>query len=342
MEEIRKFKTCKIGNIHHIIGGNVNIFFIRELIIFTICGCYCSIAKSHTSDYIAYYQQCTKAELNICSLNIDSAFIYYKKAFSIVNNPITADLYNATICAAILQKDSIMFEWMHSCLIKGVNISHFQNNLFVFEPYINDDRWQKTLNQRDSFTNIYISGIDTNYRNALKKLNYFDQQVRNKIKPWHFLFPNSKSFRKKYAQLNKMDSSNRLVIDSLILLRGYPCEQTIGIGNWFGCEIPISIYHYRDSVFIFDVMFRALKEGKLSPRNYAQKIDDFKFVNQEESFYYILANPTYITLENKIIVNQRRNLIGLPTLEEEEMMRSYYRKTKNPYRFYMDIPFSKR
>jgi hypothetical protein len=293
-------------------------------------------------NYIYYYQQCVNAEVYFCKTNIDSALYYYQRAFSSVDYSLTKDIYNATICSALLQKDSLMFEWIQICVSRGYPLSNFRRNTVVFSSYFIDDKWSQLELWEDSIRNNCYLKINTNYRLTLKLLDNRDIEIRHKIKEWNFWFPKSKNTKKKFAQLSEIDSLNRLIIDSLIFLYGYPCEQNIGLAtgsllSWF----PISIYHYRDSLFIFKTLFNAMLQGKLSPRDYATKVDDLSFVEKKESIYYTFYNPAAIPCEEKIIINQRRIAIGLPTLEDEEMMRNYYRATHNQYGIYLYIPFFK-
>jgi hypothetical protein len=299
---------------------------------------------SQTNNYIYYYQQCVNAEVNVCRTNIDSAFHYYQQAFLSVDYPLTKDVYNATICSALLRKDSLMFEGIQICLSRGFRLVNFRKNMLVFGTYFSDNRWRQLEMREDSLINDCHLKLDTNYYSTLKLLDNREQETRHKIKEWNFWFPKSKNTKKKFAQVAEIDSLNRLIIDSLILLYGYPCEQNIGLArssDFLMCWNPVSIYHYRDSVFIFKTLFNAMRQGQLSPRYYATKVDDLNFVHRKEPVYYTLFNPISILDEETIIINLRRNAIGLPTLEEEEIMRNYYRTTHNQYSIYLYIPFFK-
>jgi len=303
------------------------------LFIFLLCSTFISLGQNN---YIQYFQAKANAELSICKYNYSDALNYYKKAFVLVDYPLVKELYNATICAAIIEQDSLMFNYLEKCLKRGVSINCFKKNELVFFKYFTYKKWKELENSIDYFQKNNLANINKEYEIALKSIDEKDQYVR-RFSRFSLIFSRKKIKR----NLLRTDSINKIKIDSLIDLFGYPCEQILGVsGNNLSCSTPVSFFHMIDSCFVFNTQYKALMEGKITPEDYSRKVDYTKSRHKIDPIFY---NVYYSKLPTDSIrlknIDNNRIAIGLQTLENEDVMRRYFYDTKNKYLFFIIIPF---
>ena len=303
--------------------------FLKFLLVFTF---------AQQNNYINYFQLCNEAEVSICKEDIETAVRCYQDAFQTVNYPLVKDLYNATICTAISKQDSLMFVCLELCLKRGVLLSVFEDNFLAFGVFLEDVRWHNLKSKQKIFQEEYKTSINLACKNTLQKMDELDQQARNSLKGYAFFSKKKKV--KVIENIQKTDSLISLQIDSLILLYGYPSEKQLGIGKGLGKRNPIVFFHRTDSLFVYHTEYTALQHGCITPFYYSAKVD-YARTKEQSPYYWNMYYMTDLPSEKIDEVDNRRRAIGMPTIKEEEVMRQYFYKTKNMYKFQMAVYFRK-
>jgi hypothetical protein len=295
--------------------------------------------------YLPYYQKITEAEIYCCKNDFQNALQSYKKAFDLVEKPLSKDLYNATICASLLTQDSLMFLYMEYCLKTSVPIEKFTKNTIVFAKYFQDLKWQELSEKSSLYYQNYLSKLNNEYIAALNSIDERDQAARKKIKPY-MLYLKKRSLRinKLFHNWHVTDSCNRIIIDSLIEQYGYPNSESVGIDklaletNRFVC-----LWHYGDSSFVYNIQYSAMLNGYISPQHYAEKIEYvmprrdtlcYGTIYNNNIYKYIYnANSGEMPQKSKELLNKNRAKIGMRTVEESIIILNFHKETGNKYNF---------
>lgn len=287
-------------------------------------------------NYIPYYQKRIEAEVYFCQNKVQNALQSYQEAFSI-KPALAGDLYNASICAALLNQDSLMFLFVESCLESGVEMKIFTQNIAVFKKYFENPKWQELLEKSKIYYDNYLSKLNWEYINLLKSLTEKDQAVRKKIKPYMFNHRNLQISKKRIRNMIIVDSCNNIIIDSLINLYGYPNRENVGIHYQIKHPDFICLWHRVDSLFV-DIVYNAMLNGDVLPESYAEKKE---YATRRFLYGTMYTYKKKITQQEREFINKNRLQIGMKTIEEDEIVRKYFDETKYKYKFYCDFNFLK-
>jgi hypothetical protein len=282
-----------------------------------------STAFSQEINYIPYYQLVNKAKIAQCQNKCDSAIAYYLQAFERVDYILVDDLHDFVRCAALEEKDSLIYWIMDKCVEQIVPLSFVFCWDTLLTRYENTEKWQMCFVHEQATIDKYKEKYNCPYRKIIDSLVVSDQEVRNKWNWFCRMFPKSKMAKKRHQQWWTVDSSNRVVIDELVKKYDYPNERNGCTNHPCHQAGMIVIFHYDDTNFFFAVEHKALIEGKFSPDCYARKARRVAII-----FNLPLVNYTYryrkkMTTEEKMQVDKNRYEIGLPSIEEEKIIIRY-------------------
>ena len=96
------------------------------LLFFTIS----SISYAQTDFTRIYHPIINEAELAIVDTNYHEALSFYNEAFANVEKPFAKDYYNAAICAVLIGKMPVMFDFLEKIVAKGYQVENFRKDFF--------------------------------------------------------------------------------------------------------------------------------------------------------------------------------------------------------------------
>jgi hypothetical protein len=279
---------------------------------------------SQNINYIPYYHLVNRAKFVKCvDNNYDSAIVYYLQAFGMVDYILLEDLRNFTQCAALTKHDSLVYYAMDKCIIQTV----YLDAIFHYFPYSLIDHYKNTEKGKEYYAieQKNVEKYKEKYYNSphkkiLDSLVISDQEVRNKANWFYWTFPNTKKARKLRERWHIIDSCNRLVIDKMIEKYDFPNERNGCFNDYIFLKSGVVLTHYRDTNFLHNIEYKALIEGKLSPDCYARKAGQTTCGLKLPSWDYTYCYRKEMTTEEKEQVNKNRYEIGLPSVEEENLI----------------------
>lgn len=113
-----------------------------------------------------YHPIINEAELAIVDTNYYDALDFYKEAFANVKHPFAKDYYNAAICAAMLGKLPLTFDYLEKIVEKGYPSDSLRKD--VFFHYVADTC--KQWNDFEKRMQLIKPNINQELRDSLKKL----------------------------------------------------------------------------------------------------------------------------------------------------------------------------
>ncbi len=214
-----------------------------------------------------YYSNTNNAELSIVDSNYLKAINYYDSAFASKASPFAIDIYNAAVCAVLLNKNEKCYSLLTKIIDKGYKINNFQKKQ-VFNEFFKTE-WGKNLLKYSENINIYYN---LKLRHTLDSLFYMDQLFRKKVgedKPYSFY----------EDTITKTDISNTKFLNKLIVKYGFPSEDLIGLNDSSLVDQPyyILIIHQQSGSpsRIYDFtseIINALYDGKINVHNASELI----------------------------------------------------------------------
>lgn len=299
-----------------------------------------SITKiSFGQDYIDYHKLINKAEIKIVESDFENSLNHYQKAFELIDKPFAKDLYNASLCSAKSNNDSITYLLVKQQVQKGIPLKFFKSK--YYKHFKKSNFWE-TL-KRDEKTLIRLAKLNVNqdYLNKLKELEKLDQKIRKR----KYGYPMSDTIR-------KVDSLNMLKLVSLIDKFGYPSENVIGINNpkktWKKPQ-NIVLKHYFQSIangivnkdVLGNRLSSALKNGDICPVQYSIW-EDFRYkavIRRHKYGIYavVLQNGKFRKneLNNIDEINKYRIEIGIGTYDEY-VSKIIFQENQNEFYFGID------
>jgi len=279
-------------------------------------------------NYIPYYHLVNRAKFVKCvNADCDSAIVYYLQAFEMVDYILREDLQNFTQCTAMLEKDSLVYYAMDRCIAQTVYLSAIFTSNSLFDKYKNTEKWNECYAIEQENIEKYKEkyAIGDIYRKVLDSLVVSDREVRIKWFRFHRFFPNTKEARKLRERWHVVDSCNRLVLDEMIEKYDFPNERNGSFNNPQFIYGGVVFIHYDDTNFLRNVEYKALIAGKLSPDYYAKRANRlacaFNWNRNENRFCYYNRFNKKMTSEEKEQVDKNRYEIGLPSVEEENIIK---------------------
>lgn len=175
----------------------------------------------------------------------------------------------------------------------------------------------------------YENSIDTDLIKMLKKMEYEDQEIRNK---------SGLSYEEKTPLIRKIDVKNDSILKDYIITNGFPNQKKI---DGFSFDILFNHFSYNGSFdFYKENLPSFIRAGLCNPIVYSSMIDRWYLINKGEPFYYMRWIDKLKEIENDTLkikkVNQERKKIGLPSIEQDkafliEQEKAYLNRQKNNY-----------
>ena len=210
---------------------------------------------------------------------------------------------------------------MDKCIEQTIHLNSIFRFYTILDKYKNTEKWNECVAKQQENIEKYIEKFHNSpHKRILDSLLVSDQEVRKQ--GYHYWqFPNSKKSQK----IRIIDSCNQLVLDEMIEKYDYPNERNGMINNphfIIGGGGAVLI-HYSDTIFLRNVEYKALIEGKLSPDYYAMKARQLAYYKYKNLpiLDYTYHYTKKMTPQEKEQVNKNRHEIGLPSVEEGEIIR---------------------
>ncbi len=277
----------------------------------------CSLDKKSECNYITdYYQTIYKADYEFETGNYQKAFNLYQTAFNSCE-PITTLGYNEiekfAETTAILKKYDLTYAFIKKSILKGSELTRFQNNEsfgeFMASKY-GKELEQEYIGLREQFMNK----IDLKLRDELILMHFADQKYRGQGAD---------------ADWTKQDSIDKLHEKRLIELFesvGYPNAEMIGPYSLDRRQTDVGLFllHTDDSIrmnYFVPKVREFIKNGAASPNVLGTMIDQFYLYNNEPQIYgtYKRQGGGYAYMIDDLKkVDSNRISIGLAPLDLQQ------------------------
>lgn len=262
------------------------------------------------ANYIPYYIKVYEADSLFLSENyrgsykiLDSLF----KKYEPINLP-EYNEYTTYIACSYILKEKNLSKKIKKGYSKFNNLGLWHKNYKVIYKGLDS-----ILNNNEvlSAKNKYSENIDFKLRNKIISMIHNDQESRK-----------NKDFKK----MELLTINHEKSLDSIFKIHGFPIKEKIGFGlNGESIHFNILLLHLNPSKRNSLISF--LKEnvinGKYSPDEFATVVDREYLEKSNEMYYGQYQNEGLGYVKDAINVNQRRKIIGLPTLEYEAFRRKY-------------------
>ena len=126
------------------------------------------------SDNPSYFDYIYKAEKAVIKNDYENALTIYKDLFNIYETPRACDYYNASLCAAFLGKEDILFEYLTETIKRGFKIEFIENPL-ILNSKISNKEWTNFKNKYNLYLNEFKSKQNNPVISELKKMYEKDQ-----------------------------------------------------------------------------------------------------------------------------------------------------------------------
>jgi hypothetical protein len=282
---------------------------------------------TNNSSYVNYHKKTVEAEIYIADSNYSHALLVYKELFNAFPHGFYKDYHNAALCAIKTDNFKDALNFFKALVLHGYTLKDFNNP--AFDGFRNNTKqWNKFLSEYEKWRKQYEEQLNTPLREQYSLLFQTDQQ-----------------FAKRRIDDRIRDSvfyELALSVSSLIKTNGFPCwminKDTInshlyamfrhycGLSN----RIKVDYEMQQDSFYIRmcdnDIPIlvnNAFEDGWLLPAHYAgittySDKNLYGEISVEYDFEKEEVRP-YLRLsaEEKEKANQRRQAIGLVTVNEE-------------------------
>ncbi len=291
-------------------------------------------SATRTDNAAKYFAYTNKAELQIVDSNYASAISFYDSAFSNLRVPLSQDMYNYAICAALNKKYEVTYEAIKFLIERGCDSTLFFRNR-VFDDFKKQE--QKRIHANYSaFISNRRKYVDSAIIKDILKMKDADQYY----------------FRKRLSNLSNvsfMDSLQKNDDSITNRLKNYFSRfQYLHEGIIGGVEFSkptgspifyvIVRHHYQNNKYdLTPILKKALEAGYIKPELYAswvglefQGVPGFGFegsIMETQDSLYILKFPG---IKSKIEENRKK--IGLCTLEEQ-LKKTLFSKYQNLHVF---------
>lgn len=287
-----------------------HLFFTVILVLFTST----LLAQSKSPDFYAYYLNIYQAEKNICNQQLDSAILYYNKAFTNFNNEFYYDMYNAAICAEKSGDYKNLDKFLKLLCSYGYAIDFIETESLATLEKLNENEFKAICNQLKA---DFQKGVDKNLQKECEVRVENDIRANKKRindgKPeslristnviyenieWlqHIIdscgYPNRKLTGASYEPNN---SCVGLLIVHFYQTKARKVFPYLSLLSWEYKED--SIINKYDSIPMLGILSEQVKVGNMplgehvNLHNWARSIDDGKYFYK---YYYNLENHPYI------------------------------------------------
>lgn len=169
---------------------------------------YSSISYAQIDFTRIYHPIINEAELAIVDTNYHEALSFYKEAFANVEKPFAKDYYNAAICATMVGKMPVVFDFLEKIVEKGYQVENFRKDNFFKNVADTCLQWKSFEKQARLIKPIYNKEI----RDSLQKMYY---SVLNP--PAVPITPGLRAYLKEHAKDQKW-----MPVDSLLVIGDMP------------------------------------------------------------------------------------------------------------------------
>lgn len=174
----------------------------------------CTISTIVFGKKLEYYKLLRKAERKIIDEQLDSALIYYNKAFTKYNYPFVRDIL-AAACISFHTKDTVnQYQYIEILLKKGMSIRELQ----YFNSYQASDKALHIFKENyQKYNRRYLASFDKQIEEKFREIDKQEQIIN---------WDKNLTIEQK---IEKMSILSHQFID-LVELYGYPSQIKVGIG----------------------------------------------------------------------------------------------------------------
>jgi hypothetical protein len=169
---------------------------------------YSSISYAQTDFTRIYHPIINEAELAIVDTNYHEALAFYNEAFANVEKPFAKDYYNAAICATLVGKMPVTFDFLEKIVAKGYLVENFRKDFFFKNIADTCKQWANFEKQ----ARLIKPQINTELKDSLQKI--YQLMVNPPATP---ITADLRSYIKEHAKEVKW-----MPVDSLIVMEKMP------------------------------------------------------------------------------------------------------------------------
>lgn len=259
-----------------------------------------------------YYEYINKAEMAIVYNRLDSANIYYNKAFDF-KYPNGKDLYNAFLAAFYIADYRIARKYANELAYKGMAKSYIKDSL------LNPELYHYVLSQYDSFQNIGRHSKMYDLAQKLRTIFNEDQAARKDIDE----SKKAEVQREVFQQVAKADSINIERLKRYIDTFGFPSFEQKGFWLTSAPNSPgvlwLVLWHFRPNPTTLDsLVHNAVLEGRFPPVDWATIISCRKNARDYGYNMDIWRKNSY-SVDELNRINKSRAAIYLDPIEDYKM-----------------------
>lgn len=273
--------------------------------------------KTDQNDYTTYHQTIARAQQLIAHNHYSEALVLYNQVFDRYQFVFSRDYKVATQLALQVGQKSQALTYLRKAIATGWTLSDIKKNALL-TPLQADPQWRVIDQQYDSLRALYRTGGNQAVRARVEKMFKKDQR-----KALLALFRIGAT-QERYAEKRFSPHSEQQMAQLLPIIDqyGYPGERLIHNGYWAAVMLShhnsiSKAYALKDTVYphVRPKLMKALKSGQISPYELAMINDWYMAVGtngQQTHFGYLNSS---LTAQAKTEVDQRREAIGLSSLE---------------------------
>ncbi|GAB3506216.1 hypothetical protein [Emticicia fontis] len=169
---------------------------------------YSSISYAQIDFTRIYHPIINEAELAIVDTSYHEALAFYNEAFANVEKPFAKDYYNAAICATLVGKMPVAFDFLEKIVAKGYLVENFRKDFFFKNVADTCKQWASFEKQARLIKPL----INTELRDSLQKM--YLAMTNTPTTP---LTAELRSYIKEHAKDQKW-----MPVDSLLIMRDMP------------------------------------------------------------------------------------------------------------------------
>ncbi|RYU95153.1 hypothetical protein [Emticicia agri] len=219
---------------------------------------YSSISYAQIDFTRIYHPIINEAELAIVDTNYHEALAFYNEAFANVEKPFAKDYYNAAVCATIVGKMPVMFDFLEKIVAKGYQIENFRHDFFfknvadTCKQWANFEKQAKLIKPqintelRDSLRNIYrlitkppVTPITAELRSYIKA--HEKEQKWMPVDSLVLMNNMPKNLQNQVDSLRKLNSMKEadiirdklLIVLKMLDIHGFLDENLLGLNQYF-------------------------------------------------------------------------------------------------------------
>jgi hypothetical protein len=272
------------------------------------------------ANYIPYYLKVYEADSLFLTKNYSQT---YEKLDSLFNKyePINMVLYfeyENYIKSGLLSKKKKSFrkEYKNLFLKFGHKYSDVLSDSILKKGLVNTFVSER---KAEKWHHVYISNLDTVFRNKINSMNFEDQKVRN-AKPLN------------WKMIERIDLVNDSVLRNYIQKNGYPNFKNIGTfrklhvtekSKSIGLDVLINHFtSYENSANFYGLVLpKFVKNGTCPPKDYGDFMDRYYNKFKNTSYFYFITDDFNFKWNKDLVkeINSRRRKNGLPSIEYHEL-----------------------